>query len=175
MSATTTNSNSSNGNSSAAHNDSGGSPRVAAAVAGVHTSNHVYVRSPEYAWVPARLLETSVSGSSSSSSGTTTTATATVSIACYKSEQDIGVTMSSTMKGTLRTTLQTVALREYPACSLPLQNVDEEGRLRTVPDMVDLPFLHEVRVDCCCVFVCAFLLQFGRCVFKNCSFIFNSP
>jgi hypothetical protein len=36
-------------------------------------------------------------------------------------------------------------LSPYPNHALPLQNVDTEGRLKEVEDMVDLPFLHEVR------------------------------
>lgn len=97
------------------------------AAAGVNTSNHVYVRSDEYAWVPARLLECD------------SAMKATVSVVCYKTEEAI-----LTDAGASKKTLQIVSLTDYPNQALPLQNVDEEGRLRTVQDMVDLPFLHEV-------------------------------
>jgi hypothetical protein len=40
---------------------------------------------------------------------------------------------------------RTIPIQSYPNYTLPLQNVDEEtGMLQVVPDMVDLPFLHEV-------------------------------
>ena len=38
-----------------------------------------------------------------------------------------------------------VSLQEYPNQQLPLQNVDASGHLMEMPDMVDLPSLHEVR------------------------------
>jgi hypothetical protein len=101
------------------------------AAAGVNTSNHVYVRSLPYAWVPARLLE---------SDG----ATATVSTLEFSDEQGIGITDGFAGPRRRKATLQTVQLSQYPASALPLQNVDAEGRLRTVADMVDLSFLHEV-------------------------------
>jgi len=94
----------------------------------INTSNHVYVRSKEYAWVPARLLE---------AVGTT----ATVSIPHYKDEQSI---QSDGGRGAKRFEKATVELSDYPAGALLLQNVDEEGHLKEVEDMVDLPFLHEV-------------------------------
>ena len=46
---------------------------------------------------------------------------------------------------------QTILLKDYPGQTLPLQNVDEQGVLQQVEDMVDLPFLHEVRLVCVCV------------------------
>lgn len=45
---------------------------------------------------------------------------------------------------------ETIKLTDYPNKVLPLQNVDENGKLNEVQDMVDLPFLHEVsRLVCC--------------------------
>lgn len=38
----------------------------------------------------------------------------------------------------------TVQLKDYSGGVLPLQNVDEDGKLIEVEDMVDLSFLHEV-------------------------------
>jgi hypothetical protein len=40
---------------------------------------------------------------------------------------------------------QTIDLKEYPSKVLPLQNVDHNGNLTAYPDMVRLPYLHEVR------------------------------
>jgi hypothetical protein len=39
---------------------------------------------------------------------------------------------------------RTVTLKDYPNSALPLQNVDATGTLLVMPDMVDLPSLHEV-------------------------------
>jgi hypothetical protein len=38
----------------------------------------------------------------------------------------------------------TIDLRKYPHKVLPLQNVDHNGNLSVYPDMVRLPYLHEV-------------------------------
>jgi hypothetical protein len=96
----------------------------------VKTSNHVYVKSDEYAWVPARLLE---------SDGEK----ATVSIPHYRDEQAI---QSDGGRGSKTSSKVVVELKDYPTRALYLQNVDEEGNLREVEDMVDLPFLHEVSI-----------------------------
>jgi hypothetical protein len=100
-----------------------------AAAASTNTSNHVYVKSDEYAWVPARLLETD---------GTK----AIVSIPHYKDENAL---QSDGGRAAVRHEKKTVDLSDYPNGALLLQNVDEEGNLKEMEDMVDLPFLHEVR------------------------------
>jgi hypothetical protein len=41
-----------------------------------------------------------------------------------------------------------VDLSDYNKGVLPMQNVDENGNLRKFADMVELPFLHEVRESC---------------------------
>ena len=43
--------------------------------------------------------------------------------------------------------VRTVDLSDYPNNVLPLQNVNETGELNEVEDMVQLPFLHEVRKE----------------------------
>lgn len=93
------------------------------------SSNHVYVQSKDHGWIPARLLESSND-------------TATVSIGVYKSQQDMITEAGSTSKKTLAT----VELKEYPNQSLPLQNVDDDGKLKAVADLVDLDFLHEAAI-----------------------------
>jgi len=118
------------------------SARAAAADAAVRTSNYVYVKSEDHAWVPARLLETDAA-----------TGEAAVSVPEYKDEQSI---QSDGGRGAKRASRQQVRLDEYPNRALPLQNVDSEGNLRQVDDMVDLPFLHEVR---------CFSIGVGFCVF----------
>jgi hypothetical protein len=101
---------------------------AASAAASINTSNHVYVKSKEYAWVPARLLETSGG-------------TATVSIPLYKTETAL---QSDGGRGAYKFDTQTVTLADYPAGALLLQNVDHEGHLNEVEDMVELSYLHEV-------------------------------
>lgn len=41
---------------------------------------------------------------------------------------------------------EVVELKDYPSNTLPLQNVDENGDLKEVEDMVDLPYLHEAAI-----------------------------
>ena len=92
-----------------------------------NTSNYVYIRSSDHAWVPGRLLETDGE-------------TSVVSVPRFKDEQEIqsdGGRMKRHVK-------MTVEMKDYPNSALPLQNVDEHGNLNEVEDMVDLPFLHEV-------------------------------
>jgi hypothetical protein len=102
--------------------------RHEAAQASVNTSNYVYIRSEEYAWIPGRVLETNAT-------------TALVSLPQYRDEQQIA---SDGGRSAQRYEKVSIALADYPNQALPLQNVDEEGKLREVEDMVDLPFLHEV-------------------------------
>lgn len=94
------------------------------------TSNHVYVLHDDYAWVPARVLET-------------TETTALVSIPEYKDEQLI---QSDGGRAAKKFTKRQILLSDYPNAALLLQNVSEEGLLKEVEDMVDLPFLHEVSI-----------------------------
>jgi hypothetical protein len=97
------------------------------------TSNNVYVLSKEHSWVPARVLEYKEDGKE-----------IVVSIPQFKEEDLIQSDGGKTSKGA---TTETVLLAGYPNKSLPLQNVDEQGVLLEVEDMVDLPFLHEVSLD----------------------------
>jgi myosin-5 len=102
-------------------------------VAGSSTSNHVYIRSKEHAWVPCRLLETNIESG-----------TATVSVQVFSDEQSI--LSGNSAAGSKRTSLEKVRLSEYLNNALPLQNVDEDGNLKAVRDMVDLSFLHEAAI-----------------------------
>ena len=65
-----------------------------------------------------------------------------VSVPLYPNEQSI---LSDGGKGASSYERQTIDLKDYPNKVLPLQNVDEIGFLNEEGDMVDLPFLHEVR------------------------------
>lgn len=95
------------------------------------TSNNVYIMDKKFAWVPARLVE---------SLGDK----AIVSVPIYSDEAKI---LSDGGKGATSWKEDKVSLKHYPGKTLPMQNVDKSGMLTMVEDMVDLPFLHEVRLD----------------------------
>jgi myosin-5 len=113
------------------------SAAVAAAAAAVKTSNYVYILSDEYSWIPARRL---LDGSHDEEDEITT---ATVSVPRYKDEQSI---VSDGGRAAKSFDQRKVSLNKYPNEALPLQNVNEEGKLLVVEDMVDLPFLHEAAI-----------------------------
>lgn len=92
------------------------------------TSHHVYVKSKEYSWLPARLVEVNDTE-------------ATVQLFEHQNEQEIGYGRRQ------KTSHHVVKLDDYPNRALPLQNTNADGVLQQVQDMVDLPFLHEVRKE----------------------------
>ena len=93
------------------------------------TANNVYIRDDQYAWVPARLVDSNKE-------------TAKVAIPQYKSEENIA---SDGGAGAVGFKSAVVQLKDYPGRALPLQNCGKDGKLKEVDDMVDLPYLHEVR------------------------------
>jgi len=93
------------------------------------TSNHVYVMDKDLAWVPAKLIERRDKE-------------AVVSVPTYDEETAI---FNDGGKGAKKWTEQVVKLKGYPGGELPMANVDKAGVLLEKEDMVDLPFLHEVR------------------------------
>jgi myosin-5 len=90
-------------------------------------SAYVFIRDPEYAWIPA-IKDTS------------NDKTAQVRVPQYASEQATICDGGATAKGWED---EEVALKEYNRGVLPMQNVDGNGYLKSYPDMVNLPFLHE--------------------------------
>lgn len=96
------------------------------------TSSGVYCLDKEFAWVPARLV--SQEGEK-----------AVVSIPTYADEASI---LTDGGAGAKSWREETINLKHYPGKTLPLQNMIN-GKLNEKEDMVDLPFLHEVR---CCSF-----------------------
>ena len=92
-------------------------------------ANNVYIRSEEYAWIPARLVEQDKMR-------------AKVAIPQYDSEEKI---MSDGGKAAVGFKSAMVMLSDYQNKALPLQNTGPDGTLKEVDDMVDLPYLHEVR------------------------------
>ncbi|KAL3922001.1 MAG: hypothetical protein SGILL_002442 [Bacillariaceae sp.] len=97
---------------------------------GSGTANNVYIRSEEFAWVPARLVEQDKMR-------------AKVAIPQYDSEEAI---MSDGGKAAVGFKSAMVMLKDYQNSSLPLQNTGSDGTLKEVDDMVDLPYLHEAAI-----------------------------
>ena len=103
-------------------------------------ANNVYIRSEEYAWIPARLVEQDKMR-------------AKVAIPQYDSEEKI---MSDGGKAAVGFKSAMVMLNDYQNKALPLQNTGPDGTLKEVDDMVDLPYLHEVRETVNCINPAAF-------------------
>jgi hypothetical protein len=91
----------------------------------------VFLKDPENAWIPAKLLK---------SSGNV----ADVQIPQYKDEQ---YTVCDGGKGAKSWIEAEVDLSDYAKGVLPMQNTDEAGNMTCFADMVNLPFLHEVSED----------------------------
>ncbi|KAG7365309.1 myosin G [Nitzschia inconspicua] len=106
-------------------------------------SNYVYILDPKHSWIPAQITNRTKSGDNDAQQ------IIHVSVPQYKSEQAIqcdgGRTAKSFEKMEINLTdPKTMAM--YPSQHLPLQNVNNEGELQVVEDMVDLPFLHEAAI-----------------------------
>jgi len=97
---------------------------------GGSTANNVYIRSDDYAWIPARLVSQDKD-------------TAKVAIPQYEGEEFI---MSDGGKAAVGFKSAIVKLKDYPHQTLPLQNTGADGCLKEVDDMVDLPYLHEAAI-----------------------------
>lgn len=94
---------------------------------GEGSKGDVYIRSEEYGWIPARIVQQDKN-------------TAKVAIPQYDSEEHI---MSDGGKGAVGFKSAIVKLKDYANNVLPLQNVGADGKLNVADDMVDLPYLHE--------------------------------
>lgn len=97
---------------------------------GKEKGSYVFLKDPDYAWIPAKLIR---------SSGNV----ADVQIPQYSDEQN---TVCDGGKSAKKTIDAEVDLTDYNRGVLPMQNVDEHGRMKTYPDMVELPFLHEAAI-----------------------------
>jgi hypothetical protein len=106
-------------------------------------SNYVYILDGNYSWIPAQVTNRTKHGDSQDGKHQVIH----VSVPQYKSEQAIqcdgGRTARSFQKMEINLS-DPKNLAKYPSQHLPLQNVNNEGELQVVEDMVDLPFLHEV-------------------------------
>lgn len=99
-------------------------------------SNYVYILDPEHSWVPAQVTDRSA------------VAVIHLSVPRYRTEQDVRCDGGRTARSFEKVRVDLADPRNsapYPNRHLPLQNVNNEGELQVVEDMVDLPFLHEVR------------------------------
>lgn len=90
----------------------------------------VYILDKDYAWRPAILDDTKGDK-------------AFVTVPEYPDEQSM---MSDGGRSAKKGSQVTLDLKQYPHKVLPLQNVDAQGNLTMFPDMVKLPYLHEVRI-----------------------------
>lgn len=95
---------------------------------GDQKSSYVFIRDPEYAWIPA-VKESA------------TDKTAIVRVPQYADETSTICDGGATAKSWVD---DEVDLKDYNRGVLPMQNVDQNGHLKSFPDMVNLPFLHEV-------------------------------
>ena len=100
-----------------------------------NTSNRVYVKDESYGWVPAKVVAKDAGWGK-----------VTVTVRNYANEAVINSDGDKPNKLIRGSSERTVDLSDYDGSVLPLQNVNEDGVLREVSDMVDLPFLHEVRI-----------------------------
>jgi hypothetical protein len=91
--------------------------------------SNVYIMDPDFGWRPA-VLEGEQGDF------------AIVSVPEYKDEQSMACDGGRLAKSFEKFK---VNLRDYPHRVLPLQNVDANACLVEYPDMVRLPYLHEVR------------------------------
>jgi hypothetical protein len=87
----------------------------------------VYIADSKFGWLPATVI--SQTGEQ-------------VTVKVYAADQD-GTSAAVPLEE------RTVSLKDYANHQLPLQNVDAAGHLMEMPDMVDLPSLHEVRSRIC--------------------------
>jgi len=90
----------------------------------------VFLKDPEYAWIPAKLIR---------SSGNV----ADVEIPEYADEESTICDGGRTAKKMIDAE---VDLSDYNQGVLPMQNVNENGTMKVFPDMVELPFLHEAAI-----------------------------
>jgi hypothetical protein len=94
----------------------------------------VYIKDPDFAWVPATLNKTEGDK-------------AYVTVPQYPNEQSIASDNGrGALGGSRGRKEQVVKLTDYAHKVLPLQNVDDKGNMLEHADMVKLPYLHEVSV-----------------------------
>jgi Myosin head (motor domain) len=115
------------------------------------TANHVYIQDETSSWIPAQVLERphveDINNNNNNKENNNGPVVVVVNVPLYTSEQAI---QCDGGKHARKWERRSCDLRHYPNQALPLQNVNAEGSLQVVEDMVDLPFLHEVRLSLFC-------------------------
>ena len=103
-------------------------------------SNYVYILDPKHSWIPAKVKDRNATSSN----------LLQLSVPQYRNEQAIrcdgGRSASQGYKVEMIDLDDAKNKIKYPNRHLPLQNVNSEGELQVVEDMVDLPFLHEAAI-----------------------------
>jgi len=89
------------------------------------TQTGIFVKDKDFGWLPANVI------SHEDQNGT-------VKVAVSTPDQNAGLDQVKEER--------TVKLKDYEANTLPLQNMDEGGNVIVVPDMCDLPSLHEAAI-----------------------------
>ena len=133
------------------------------------TANHVYIWHPDHAWIPAQVIERPSPDQTIVNIPLYGTNGGEQAIVCdggrtarQWDKQTISLSRLLSLNSNNKNSNKHTTSCSYPNQALPLQNVDPEGRLQVVEDMVDLPFLHEVRFGCVCgYFVCVGVVLCG--------------
>ena len=99
-------------------------------------NTYVYLRSKDHSWIPAIQVKATTDEHGEPSR-------ATVVRPLFKTEQQM--VQCGSRKTQKYSREEEVDLSDYPNGLLPMQNVDVNGNLQDFPDMVSLPFMHEVR------------------------------
>eukprot|EP00536_Pseudo-nitzschia_multiseries_P013607 jgi/Psemu1/212206/e_gw1.593.27.1 len=124
-------------------------------------SNYVYILDPEHSWIPAKVKDRNHSDSNGNNNSNNNNDNnnnnndnnapiLTLSVPQYRNEQAIRCDGGRMASHGYKTEIIDFSRPEnqamYPNQHLPLQNVNSEGELQVVEDMVDLPFLHEAAI-----------------------------
>jgi myosin-5 len=91
----------------------------------------VYVRDDQYGWLPARIL-------SKDEDSKAVNVEVTVPVHNADSSEEYSYSFVKEERK--------IKLVDYDSGGLPLQNIDESGNAIVVPDMCDLPSLHEAAI-----------------------------
>lgn len=110
------------------------------------TTNRVYIASTDFGWLPAVVIPST--GPTDKVSVEVRDYEEDVSIPYCEVSCGINATNSQKRRGQRNVPSKTIeiCLKNYAGAVLPLQNVNEEGKLIEVGDMVDLRFLHEAAI-----------------------------
>ena len=124
-----------------------------------NTTNRVYIASKEFGWLPASIIQSDTSDTSSSSivkvsvkdyeddtliPACEVSASSSSSSSITAEQRKRGITNIPSKEVTID--LSSKLYQSLKLTSLPLQNVNQEGQLIEVEDMVDLSFLHEAAI-----------------------------